>query len=366
MVGDRATAALYRAWPVVLVYMAVRGLGLLVLSLWAAVVGSNPHQLLAGRWDSLWYMRIARFGYGWQVELADGAVHSNLAFFPLLPWLERVLVTVSPLSYGDAGLTVSWVASVLAAWGIYLIAERLYGPRAGCYAVMLWAAMPVGIVQSMAYSESLFTALAAWALYAVLRRQWVAAGLLAVLAGLTRPFGMAVVAAVVVAALVTCVRERKLSWQPVVGALLAPWGTAGYVLWVGWYTGGGIFGYLDVQGQWNNGFDAGLNFVQLIGSTFTAFPAVLGGVGMVLGLGAVAWLCLSCVRQRQPMALLAYWVVTVALAFGTSGYFGSKPRFLVPAFVLFFPLAVQLARARAGVAVAVAATAVLVSAVFGA
>jgi hypothetical protein len=61
----------------------------------------------------------------------------------------------------------------------------------------------------MAYSESLFTALAAWSLYAVLTDRWVTAGTLALFAGLTRPVGLAVVAAVWVTALASFARDRR-------------------------------------------------------------------------------------------------------------------------------------------------------------
>ena len=59
-------------------------------------------------------------------------------------------------------MVVAWLASLAAAWALYATGERLHGPRAGIALAALWAALPVGIVQSMAYSESLFTALAAW------------------------------------------------------------------------------------------------------------------------------------------------------------------------------------------------------------
>jgi hypothetical protein len=362
----RIRSALRRAAPALLAYAGVRALGLGVLAVWSAANGKSAHQLLTGRWDSLWYTRVADFGYGWQTRLPDGSVHSNLAFFPLLPWLERLSAAVSPLSYADAGLVIAWLASPAAALGIFLIAERLYGLRAGVCAVALWAVLPVGIVQSMAYSESLFTALAAWALYAVLRERWVWAGLLASLAGLTRPVGAAVVAAVWVTALLGVLRERRASWRQVLGVVLAPLGAAGYVLWVGHRTGSGLFGYLDVQAQWGNGFDGGWAFAQFVGAMLTSFPSVLAGIGLIVGVGLVIWLYVLCVRRGQPPALLVYCGIVVALALCASGYFGSKPRLLLPAFPLLLPLAVALARwrtARSAVLLGVVAAA---SAVYGA
>ncbi|MDN3270002.1 glycosyltransferase family 39 protein [Streptomyces sp. MA15] len=407
----RAAAArpgvLRRAAPALLGYTAVRALGLAVLALWSEARGKSAYTLLTARWDSLWYTRVAELGYGYEVRLPNGDVHSNLAFFPLLPWLERLAAAVSPLSYADGGFVVSLLASLAAAWGIFAVADHLYGRRAGVCAVLLWAVLPVGVVQSMAYSESLFTALAAWALYAVLTGRWVTAGLLAGLAGLTRPVGLAVVAAVWAAGVAAFLRERSgasfvgdgsavpgdgargggragpppreprtgapdgapprprtpgVRLRRVSGMLLAPLGAAGYVLWVGQRTGDGPLGYLDVQAGWRNGFDGGYAFARFVAGRFTSFPSALAGIALLLGVALVIWLCVLCVRQRQPLPLLVYAGTVTALALCASSYFGSKPRLLMPAFPLLLPLALVLARVRtrplaAGLAAVAAASA---------
>ena len=364
--GARAGAALRRAAPALLAYAGVRALGIAVLAAWSAAAGKSPHTLLTARWDSLWYTRVAEHGYGWEVTLPDGSVHSNLAFFPLLPWLERLFSAISPLSYADAGLVVSWLASLCAAGGIFAIADHLYGRRAGICAVALWAVLPVGIVQSMAYSESLFTALAAWSLYAVLTGRWVWAGVLASCAGLTRPVGAAVVAALWVTAAVHIHRERSASWRMILGVALAPLGAAGYVLWVGHRTGDGLLGYLDVQAGWGNGFDFGYAFARFVGDKFTAFPMALAGIGLIIGVALLIWLYVVGVRARQPLPLLVYSGIVVALALCAAGYFGSKPRLLLPAFPLLLPLAVALARVRTSRSALVLGGLAAASAVYGA
>ncbi|MFJ3619187.1 mannosyltransferase family protein [Streptomyces iakyrus] len=372
--------ALRRAAPALAGYAAVRALGLLALFLWSAARDKSAYTLLTARWDALWYVRVAELGYGYEVRLANGDVHSNLAFFPLLPWLERLVAAVSPLSYADGGFLVSLVASLAAAWGVFAVADHVYGRRAGVCAVLLWAVLPVGIVQSMAYSESLFTALAAWALYAVLTGRWVTAGTLALCAGLTRPVGLAVVAAVWVAAVASFVRERRAPGQDgprvtaepadrvrrVLGMALAPLGTAGYVLWVGHRTGKGPLGYLDVQAGWRNGFDGGYAFARFVAEKFTSFPSALAGAGLVAGVASVVWLYVTGVRQRQPLPLLVYSGVVTALALCASSYFGSKPRLLLPAFPLLLPLALALARARPSRSAAILGGVAVASAVYGA
>ncbi|MER6440573.1 glycosyltransferase family 39 protein [Streptomyces sp. NPDC001185] len=365
--------ALRHAAPALLGYAGVRALGLIALVSWSAANGKSAHTLLTARWDSLWYTRVAAFGYGWQVRLPGGDVHSNLAFFPLLPWLERLVAALSPLSYADAGLLVSTLASLAAAWGVFAVADHLYGRRAGVCAALVWAVLPVGIVQSMAYSESLFTALAAWSLHSVLTGRWVTAGLLAALAGLTRPVGAAVVAALWVAAVTSFVRERSAPaaqgasrWRRALGMLVAPLGAAGYVLWVGHRTHRGPLGYLDVQAQWGNGFDGGYAFARFVGDKFTSFPSALAGVGLIVGVVLVIWLYVSCVRQGQPLPLLVYSGIVTALALCASGYFGSKPRLLLPAFPLLLPLARALARQRTRRSAAILGAVAVGSAIYGA
>ncbi|MEU2063416.1 glycosyltransferase family 39 protein [Streptomyces sp. NPDC013455] len=393
------TPLLRRAVPAVLGYAAVRALGLAVLAVWSTARGTSAYTLLTARWDSLWYTRVAELGYGYEVRLPNGDVHSNLAFFPLLPWLERLLHAVTPLSYADAGFVVSLLASLAAAAGIFAVADRVYGPRVGLTAVLLWAVLPVGIVQSMAYSESLFTALAAWSLYAVMTGRWLSAGVLAALAGLTRPVGAAVVAAVWVAGVISFGRERGArhtpgahidshapapapggatpdrapssaprapAWRRALGMLLAPLGAAGYVLWVGRHTGGGPLGYLDVQAGWRNGFDGGYAFARFVADKFTSFPSALAGLGLVAAVALLIWLYVTGVRGRQPVELLVYTGVVLALALCASSYFGSKPRLLMPAFPVLLPLAVALARPRPSRSALVTAGLAVVAAVYGA
>ncbi|AZQ33753.1 hypothetical protein EJ357_09955 [Streptomyces cyaneochromogenes] len=366
-------SALRRAAPALLGYAAVRALSLLALAAWSAARDKSAYTLLTARWDALWYARVAELGYGYEVRMPNGDVHSNLAFFPLLPWLERLGAALTPLSHADAGFAVSLLASFAAAWGIFAVADHVYGRRAGVCAVLLWAVLPVGIVQSMAYSESLFTALAAWSLYAVLTGRWPAAGALAMLAGLTRPVGLAVVAAVWAAGIASFVRDRSTPGPHgsrhvtrALGMLLAPLGTAGYVLWVGHRTGKGPLGYVDVQAGWRNGFDGGYAFARFVADKFTSFPSALAGIGLIIGVGLVVWLYVVCVRQRQPLPLLVYGGIVTALALCASSYFGSKPRLLLPAFPLLLPLALALSRLRTRRSAGVLAGVAVASAVYGA
>ncbi|MFJ3581344.1 mannosyltransferase family protein [Streptomyces sp. NPDC090127] len=342
-------------------YAATRVIGLAVLAVAAVATGKDGLHRLSGRWDSVWYVRIAEHGYGYQVTLPDGSIHSDLAFFPLFPALERALSTVLPVDAATAGLLVSWAASLAAAWGIYAVGAHVTGRRpVGVVLAVLWGVYPTAFVQSMAYTETLFTALAAWSLLAVLRGRWILAGALCALAGLTRPTAAALIAAIGVTALVTVVRERKLPARMAVGVLLAPLGWLAYVVYVG-VRESSPTAYFDVQAAWGNSIDGGVALARFI----WGLPP-LAALGLVAALALLGWLVALCVRGRQPLPLLVYTIAVVVISLIGAAYFGSRPRLMMPAFGLLLPAAVALVRLRPRNQVLVLAGLAVASGAYGA
>ncbi|MFE0648817.1 hypothetical protein ACFVZH_09550 [Streptomyces sp. NPDC059534] len=341
-------------------YVATRLIGLAVLAVVAGVQGKDGMHRLSGRWDSVWYVRIAEHGYGYEVRLPNGDVHSDLAFFPLFPALERGLAAVLSVDAATAGLIVAWSAGVAAAWGIYRCGAHVAGERAGVLLAVLWGVYPTAFVQSMAYTETLFTALAAWSLYAVLRGRWVLAGVLCAAAGLTRPTAAALIAALGITVVVTVVRERRLPPAMAVGVLVAPLGWLGYIVYVG-VREGSATAYFEVQAAWGNSIDGGVALARFIAGL--PWPAALG---LCAALGLLGRLVALCVRQRQPLPLLVYTIGVVFVSLVGAAYFGSRPRLMMPAFGLLLPPAVALARLRSRTALPVLAGLALASAVYGA
>ena len=187
---DRLRRALRRAAPALLGYLAVRLCGLLVLARWAHRQGAR---------------RLADAGHVLGLRLVPGHRRPWLRRRPrhpvqrqqprLLPALSgrwsRPSPRVTPGSRATVGLLLAVGFSFVAAWGVFAVGDRLYGRRVGTLLTVLWGVLPVAMVQWMGYTESMFTALAAWALYAVLTGRWLWAASLASLAGLTRPTGIA-------------------------------------------------------------------------------------------------------------------------------------------------------------------------------
>jgi hypothetical protein len=313
---------------------------LLVLTVWAHRQGQSVWRILATEWDCAWYLGIAEHGYAHTLGTAVNA--NNLAFFPLLPTLTRAVAHLTPGSPASTALGLAVLASYAAAWGIFAVGHRLYGRRAGVLAVVLWACLPVGPVQWMGYTESLFTAAAAWSLYAVLTGRWVWAGALCALAGLTRPTGVALAGAVGLAALLTL--RRGFSWRVLCGALLAPLGWCGYVGWVGLRLGRWD-GYFAVQKLWLNQVDGGAETLRQVRDVLTVQtrPQLYLVVVTLVLLAGVVLYALS-VSDRQPLVLLAFTGAMLAIVLGSGGVYHPRMRFLLPAFPLLLPLALGLTR----------------------
>ncbi|MEV6326626.1 hypothetical protein [Streptomyces sp. NPDC051909] len=361
--GDTRLRALRHAAPALLGYLAVRLLGLLVLAHWTHLKGHGVWRALATSWDSLWYLGIADHGYTHEHGDRLTGPPRSLAFFPLYPALVKAVAAVTPGSRASVGLVLAVLCSFAAAWGVFAVGDRLGGRRTGTLLAVLWGATPVALVQWMGYTESLFTALAAWALYAVLTGRWAWAAGLAIGAGLTRPTGIAVAAAVSAAGLLAARRQGR---APLLAASAAPLGWLAYVGWVGFRVGRWD-GYFAVQRVWGNVWDGGAvtRYRMRQYLAYSADPQFfLAVVSVVLVVAAGLWFL--CLTDRQPLPLLVFTGVLLLVVLGSGGVYFPRARFLVPAFPLLLPPAMSLSRTRIPAAALVLGGAALSSAWLGA
>jgi len=162
------------------------------------VLSRDPVANLPARFDAGWYGGIALDGYYWDNTFRR---QRNIAFFPAMPLLMRPVGAVLGM-YDDtvsrerralralwAGTVVSLVAFFWALVYVSRLAEDLIGAERAPAAAFLLAAYPFAVYFSAPYTESLFLLGAAGASYHFGRRQWIAAAVLGLLAGLSRPNG---------------------------------------------------------------------------------------------------------------------------------------------------------------------------------
>lgn len=362
----------------VLVFLLIRGVGILVLARFAQLRDTSLGDAL-WLWDGKWMVAIAQYGYGnvpYTQTDARGlhTADTAYAFFPGYPMLVGLVAKLPLVTPYGAALLVNLVLGMVAAVGAYrlgmLCAKAMADrspigaadpKRTGLFLVALFAATPMSVVLNMAYTEALFCALATWALVGVLEHRWLLAGICTLLAGASRPTAVVIIGVVMLAALLS----RRDGWRAWAAFLLSPLGYLGYLAVV-WAHTGSPTGWFRIQTDgWGTGIDWGK-------ATFTFVNDSLVHSGEVAPV-ATAWIVLATLGMlavaawaRLPWPVLLYGALVIASIVLSSGLMMSRPRLLLPAFVLLIPVAMVLARWRPGVAVAAMAPVVLGSAWFGA
>lgn len=151
-----------------------------------------------GRWDTAWYLNIIDQGY---VLRGDPAmVKSNIAFYPLYPYLVKTVGHLLPgtpdhLTYLTVGLILSNIAALIALILIYKLAMvYLHDRKIAKYTIWLMLAFPSGFILSCFYTEALFLVLAAGCLWFGSQQKWALACLCVMLAAISRPVGLGLAA----------------------------------------------------------------------------------------------------------------------------------------------------------------------------
>ncbi|HEX5224612.1 MAG TPA: mannosyltransferase family protein, partial [Solirubrobacteraceae bacterium] len=146
------------------------------------------------RWDSAWFLTIARFGY--RPDLAP-YTSPRAAYFPAYPLgIRAISWTGIPLVL--AGVLLSGAAFALALYGIHRLAElelprlrvRSGASSVPALAVLVTAFSPMAFFFGAVYSEALFMALSVGLFWSARHGRWLQAGLFGALAGATRSTGL--------------------------------------------------------------------------------------------------------------------------------------------------------------------------------
>jgi hypothetical protein len=332
------------------------------------------------RWDSVWYLTLARDGY---------APGPTTAFFPLYPLLVALAAELGPgLLVG--GVLVSLTCLLIALRLLWLLCEAELGasaPDAPRLAVLATALGPMAFFFTAVYGESLYLALSLGAFLAARRGRWAWAGGLGGLAAATRSEGVLLIGALgllwleqrrrapaggaagrvwrrgAITAATTWPRPRRrdLLWLG-----LVPLGMGAYLGWL-WLIGIDPLAPFTVQQVWYRHLTGPLGGVlqgaraawggilQLLsGQTRTIYFAPAGGDPMIAAWHNVTLFAfllaglvpLAGALRRLPPAYGCYALAAIALAISdpvAPQPLTSLPRYLVVLFPLPMAAAVWLA-----------------------
>lgn len=295
------------------------------------------------QWDGKWYRMITANGYPRELDTKITYIRgasASVAFFPVYPMLARGFNYVFPGGVDEALLGVNVVLSVIAVVLVGLLARDLYDIPTATRAMILFCLFPGSVTLSWSYAEPSLIVCAAACFLCMQRERWVLAGLFAAIGTATRPNGIGLVAACVVAAAVVIWRKRQ--WRSLIAVVLSPAGVLGYHFFLTRWTGESGAWMRAQREAWNEGWSWGATAVRFTwrflenplgtysGSTY--MHTALALLALVIGLYCA-------IRTRVPLAMLAYVAVVAFLMIAPSTV-SARPRFVFAA----FPLVLGVAR----------------------
>lgn len=189
------------------------------------------------QWDANNYLRIAQLGYG---GMQNDGMYTLLVFFPLYPWLVRLLHGLIPHWQFCAQL-LSCLGYVGACYMLARLVTEDFGWPAARLTLALLSAWPFAFFFAAPFAESLFLLLTVTGLWLIRRHRWFLAGLVGALAAMTRMQGVLLLLAGAVecwvwAEPVRRIRERDWAglwgrlWRALAPLCLTLAGTAVYLL----------------------------------------------------------------------------------------------------------------------------------------
>jgi hypothetical protein len=315
----------------------------------------HPLQTELANWDGLWYRALANHGYPRHVSFHQ----TNLGFFPLYsiaifivsPIVQLVTTHNQIWASTFAGVLISTVGGLIATVFVHRLAEGWWDRATARRATVLFVVFSGAVVFTMVYTEGLLLALAAVCIWALERRRWVLAGVMAGLGTAVQPVGLLLGVVCGVCALRELwnhgPRSREFGMSLLTTVMSATGGVAFLAfLWV--WTGNPFATFIAQSHGWGEKTNA-LALVHQFNRVAPSFDPshfnhptvnlnlVVGTVGAALMIFEL-WLLW---RSRHEVSLPAIvWTLGVTYFAFTSQYVPPNPRLLITA----FPMLVLLAR----------------------
>lgn len=235
--------------------------------------GSGPDSFLWiwKRWDGLHYVNLAELGYSGYVE--DGK-NLFLVFFPLYPWLMRVISLITGNTMA-AGLLISFVCYGVGCVFLYRLAALELGRGAARRTVLFLSVYPYAFFFGGIMTESLFLLTTAGGLWAIRRHRWWQAGVWGLLAAMTRMHGILLIGA---AGAELIEHMGRFDWKTIarkLPALLLPaMGTLVYLA-LNWSVTGNPFAFTVMQQHWSQGFCPIADTLWYVLNNALSYPTVM-------------------------------------------------------------------------------------------
>jgi hypothetical protein len=300
---------------------------------------------LHARWDSEWYIDIAKNGYSYTGGL------SNIVFFPFYPALIKAF---SFLTFGNLILS-GWIVSLLFLFLALIYFRKLVlefhpniDPAAAIVSLLIF---PTAFFFNAVYTESLFLFLSIASFYYSFRRNFLLGGLFGFLAALTRVTGVFLFIPLSWE-FFQAYRSKKVSLSSAFALLLVPMGTLLFFLFH-FLKFGDFFLWLKVEEAWGRNFSLNeSHFILTDGPKIANFSLDLFFVFFALIMTFWAFK-----KLRISYGLYMISTILIALASGTTM---SINRYIL----VLFPLYILLGNVREPIRQAISFVSILLLALY--
>jgi Gpi18-like mannosyltransferase len=281
---------------------------------------------LHSRWDSIWYLDIAKNGY--YLKEIDGL--ANIVFLPVYPLLIAIGGFILLGHFILAGWILSLVFLFLALLYLYKLTKEFHPTIDPYLPPMLLLVFPTAFFFNAVYTESLFLFLSIAAIYYTKKSKGFMGGVFGFLGSLTRVTGVLLVLPL----LIEYIRQRKQLKTPFISWKLLPaispvFGLALFFLYHA-IAFQDPFLFFRVQAVWGRTFALNYNHFQ-----FATHPS-LANFSLDALFAIVAIACTILVFKKFGKTYGSYMAatLTVALATGTLMSIGRYILVLFPMFLL--------------------------------
>jgi Gpi18-like mannosyltransferase len=338
-IGKLAIAARFNQTvrEVAIDFVATRVAIIVIAELAAIIIGQragthvqeSSNALLAvwGRWDAVHYLDIATQGY-------QG---TDMAFFPLYPFLIRIVGTIAG-NHLVAGLLISNASFFFGLLFLYKLLEHEYDRSVARRAIFYVSIFPTAVFFSAVYSESLFFMLTVASFYYMRSHRWWLAGAIGFFAALTRVEGVLLVIPFYMEWLAIYRRDLGRGLVDAAAGMLIPLGLSVYMAYL-WVLRADPLYFSHVQIHWNRHF--AMPWVSVI----NAFSKIAHSSGQTaanqtleVAFTFLMILVLIAGWKQLRASYIAYMALSVLVPMCTSSLM-SMPRFALVLFPMFAILA---------------------------
>jgi hypothetical protein len=292
------------------------------------------------RWDARWYLSIIQDGYQASQDLTK--FYSNMAFFPLYPYLVKSLgwlgLDLPNAYYILVGLLLSNLLFIAAMALLYrlVILELGFSEGAARRTLALIFVFPASFYFASFYTESLFLFLSVLGFTFALRGRWFWTGVIAALGVLTRSQGVALAAALAW----LYMEKRGWRWREVglsaLWFLLAPLALLAHFFQL-YQKSGRPFALFEAMSAWGrlDVYNLGDPFRNLLGPSLDVFK-----IDLVLFL--IFFLCSLYILWKWPVKAYGLFALLMCILPVYTGLLVSVSRYMAIIFPVFILLGGKL------------------------